>query len=170
MAIHATACLQGFFDGSQDTLHVDHDGSLFSDKSSGADLGCPFALEHRIPAIRRQVESFVNAYRQAGVNIDFIFADWEVDGPIEWNGSWSAAKRCKRCQKNIAQIDDFRQYQVTLRRIRSRLQREAFASVVTQAFPQALVGNYAVYPNDGYRCLCRSIKGPSRHFASKFKR
>ncbi len=151
VAIHATACLNGFYDGSNDTLHVGQDGKLFSDNSCGMELGCPFALEHRIPAIRRRVESFVHAYQQAGVNIDFIFADWEVDGPIEWNGSWSASKRCQRCRKHLPQIDDFRDFQSALRRIRSRLQHEAFALVVTQAFPQALVGNYAVYPNDGYR-------------------
>lgn len=151
VTIDATSCLMSFCDRSPDTLHVDKDGTRFSDNSCGAELGCPFALEHRIPAIRRQVAQFVDAYKKAGVEIDFIFADWEIDGPIEWNGSWSACKRCERCRKAIKSIDDFRQFQTALRKIRSRLQHDAYASVVTDAFPQALVGNYAVYPHDGYR-------------------
>ncbi len=151
VAIDATACLQKFCDGSPETLHIDKDGKRFADDSCGADLGCPLALEHRVPAIRQQVERFVAAYRAAGVHLDFIFADWEIDGPIEWNGSWAASKRCKTCCKGIAEIQDFRRYQTALRKIRSKLQREAFAEVVTRQFPQALVGNYAVYPNDGYR-------------------
>jgi hypothetical protein len=151
VAINATNCLQAFCDGSDDTLHIDREGQRFSDDSCGAKLGCPFAIEHRIPVIRRQVEAFVNGYRDAGVSIDFIFADWEIDGPIEWNDSWSACKRCTRCRRELTGIDDFRHFQTALRQIRSRLQREAFASVVTSAFPQALVGNYGVYPHDGYR-------------------
>lgn len=151
VSIDATACLMSFCDRSTETLHVDTDGNRFSDKSCGTELGCPFALEQRIPVIRRQVADFVKAYRNAGVEIDFIFADWEVDGPIEWNDSWQASKRCERCRKEVGSIDDFRQYQSALRKIRSRLQYEAYASVVTEAFPQALVGNYAVYPHDGYR-------------------
>ena len=151
VAIHATACLQGFCDNRPETLHVDGDGKRFADDSCGAPLGCPFALEHRIPAIRDQVAAFVHGYREAGVTIDFIFADWEIDGPIEWNDNWTSAKRCERCLHHVKDIADFRHYQAALRKIRSRLQREAFASVVTKAFPQALVGNYAVYPHDGYR-------------------
>ena len=151
VAINATACLSAFCDGSPDTLHVDSSGTRFSDKSCGLELGCPFALEHRIPVIRRQVEKFVDAYRNAGVTIDFIFADWEIDGPIEWNDSWSASKNCQRCRQQVREIDDFRQFQSALRKIRCRLQREAFATVVTKAFPQAFVGNYGVYPHNGYR-------------------
>lgn len=151
IAVDATACLQNFCNGSPETLHIDKDGKRFADNSCGADLGCPLALEHRIPVIRQQVERFVDAYRAAGVRLDFVFADWEIDGPIEWNGSWAASKRCQTCCKGISQIEDFRKYQAALRKIRSKLQREAFAEVVTRKFPQALVGNYAVYPNDGYR-------------------
>jgi hypothetical protein len=151
VAVDATACLDKFFDGSPDTLHVDKEGKRYSDDSCGAELGCPLGVEQRIPAIRRQVEAFVNAYRDAGVRLDFVFADWEIDGPIEWNDSWAAAKRCQRCTDGIPGMDDFRTYQTVLRKIRARLQRESFADVVTREFPQALVGNYAVYPDDGYR-------------------
>lgn len=151
VAIDATACLHAFCDGSVETLHVDREGRRFADQSCGGALGCPFTLEDRIPAIRRQVESFVNGYRHAGVAIDFVFADWEIDGPIEWNDTWKSSKRCETCRKQLANIDDFRQYQSALRKIRSRLQKECFAKVVTREFPQALVGNYGVYPNDGYR-------------------
>ena len=151
VAVNATACLHSFCDGSPETLHVDSTGQKFSDSSCGGALGCPFALEHRIPVIRQQVEQFLQAYRNAGAEIDFIFADWEIDGPIEWNGSWTASRKCVRCQNHVSKIADFRQYQAALRRIRSQLQREAFAEPVTQMFPQSLVGNYGVCPHDGHR-------------------
>ncbi|MCA9012378.1 MAG: hypothetical protein KDB01_21655 [Planctomycetaceae bacterium] len=151
VAINATACLHAFCDGSAETLHVDAEGHRFADDSCGSSLGCPFALNHRIPVIREQVEKFVRAYQNAGQSIDFIFADWEVDGPIEWNDTRRSAQKCISCQRHVQQLNDFRHYQTALRRIRSTLQREAFAMPITQAFPQALVGNYGVNPHDGYR-------------------
>jgi hypothetical protein len=151
VAINATACLHAFCDGSAETLHVDADGRRFADESCGAPLGCPFALEHRIPVIREQVEKFVRAYQNAGQTIDLIFADWEVDGPIEWNETRLSAQKCVCCQRHVPHLNDFRKYQTSLRRIRSALQREVFAMPITKAFPQALVGNYGVNSHDGYR-------------------
>ena len=151
VAVHATACLQGFCDGSAETLHIDEAGTRFADHSCGGALGCPFALQHRIPVIRQQVEQFVQAYQDAGLTIDFIFADWEIDGPIEWNESRAASMKCVTCRSHVPDLSDFRKYQSALRIIRSQLQREAFAQPVTQRFPKALVGNYGVCPHDGYR-------------------
>jgi hypothetical protein len=83
--------------------------------------------------------------------VDFAFADWEVDGPLEWNRAWDAAKRCQRCRENIPQIDNFLQYQQVLRDLRSDLQRDAYAEPLLARFPAALVGNYAIYPHNGFR-------------------
>ena len=85
VAINANACLYSFFDGSIETLHVDDSGQEFADTSFGGRLGCPFALEHRYPVMKERVEKFLREYKEAGIDIDFIFADWEIDGPIEWN-------------------------------------------------------------------------------------
>ena len=38
-----------------------------------------------------------------------------------------------------------------MREIRSDLQRDCYANTVLEAYPDVLVGNYAYYPNDGYR-------------------
>jgi hypothetical protein len=46
---------------------------------------------------------------------------------------------------------NFLEYQKVLRDIRSELQRSSFAEPIRARFPHALVGNYAVYPHDGYR-------------------
>ena len=151
VSVHATSCLYSFFDGTAKTQHLDDSGRPFAETSFGGTMGCPFTLEHRIPVIRNRVESFLKEYKTAGVDIDFIFADWEIDGPIEWNGAWESSKRCRRCQENVPDIDDFRSFQNTLREIRSRLQRETFGDNVTLFFPEALVGNYAVHPHDGHR-------------------
>lgn len=151
VAVNANSCLYSFFDGSEDTLHVDKNGNRFADSSLGGKLGCPFALAHRVPIIKERVGKFLRAYKDAGVEVDFIFADWEIDGPIEWNDSWSTHKRCKRCRENIASIDDFRAFQTKLRIIRSEIQREAFGDNVTSCFPNCLVGNYGTYPHDGRR-------------------
>ena len=151
VCVNANACLHSFFDGTEKTLHVDDAGNTFAETSFGGKLGCPFAIEHRVGVIKQRVEKFLRAYQQAGIKIDFIFADWEIDGPIEWNDAWATCKRCRRCRQRIASIDDFRAFQVRLREIRSDLQRVAFGDNVRAYFPEALVGNYGVYPHGGYR-------------------
>jgi hypothetical protein len=151
--INANACTYSFFNGDPRTAHISENNEPFFDESfgKGHKMGCPFALDFRKPAMKKRVEDFVKAYKEAGLEVNFIFADWEIDGPIEWNGAWDASKRCKRCRENIPAIDDFTTFQTALRRKRSELQKEMLADNVTSYFPNALVGNYAVYPHDGYR-------------------
>ncbi|MGD9855748.1 MAG: hypothetical protein AB7U20_12455 [Planctomycetaceae bacterium] len=151
VCVNANACLYSFFDGSPDTLHVDAARGTFAESSFGPELGCPFALAHRVGAIKERVEQFLRAYRDAGLKIDLVFADWEIDGPIEWNGAWDTCKRCERCRRQITNIDDFRAFQTRLREVRSELQRVTFGENVRAYFPETLVGNYGVYPHDGYR-------------------
>lgn len=153
VGINANACLYSIFNGDESTAHVNEKGERFFDFSFGErhKMGCPFAMEHRIPVIREQLEYFLRAYKEKGIPIDFIFADWEIDGPIEWNGAWDASKKCVVCRKNIPNLDDFTTFQATLRRLRSDVQRRLFSEPVLSRFPKALVGNYAVYPCDGYR-------------------
>lgn len=77
---------------------ADQDGQPFYDDSFGEQkMGCPFALDFRYPAIKEQVEYFLRGYKAAGIGVDFIFADWEIDGPIEWNDAWANSKKCRRC-------------------------------------------------------------------------
>ncbi|MCC7374210.1 MAG: hypothetical protein IT581_06125 [Verrucomicrobiales bacterium] len=147
----ATACLTSFFDGTDAMLHVDDGGTVFAETSFGGKLGCPFTLEPRVPVMRQRVERFVRAYREAGLPLDLVFADWEVDGPIEWNDAWASSKRCRRCRENLPSIADFRAFQKKLREIRSSLQRCALSEPVLASHPRCLVGNYGVYPNDGFR-------------------
>jgi len=150
--INANACTYTVFDGSPETAHVDADGNRFFDTlTSRRKLGCPFAVRGRFPAMREQLAFFLRAYKAKSLPIDFVFADWEVDGPIEWNGGWNAAKRCTRCRKHIPKIDDFRAFQKAYRTVRCDIQRECYAKVVLESFPKALVGNYGVHPHDGYR-------------------
>jgi len=151
--VNATACLYSFFNGDERTFHVDSQGRKFYDGSFSPrrKMGCPFALKFRYPAIRERLEYFLRGYKQRGIKIDFIFADWEIDGPIEWNDAWSNSRRCRRCREHIRNIDDFREFQKQLRLIRSDMQRTVFVETVKRYFPGALVGNYGVYPHDGYR-------------------
>jgi len=154
--VNANACTYHFFNGDERTAHVDEAGKPFWDdsfnvRSRNHKMGCPFALDFRKDPMREQVEFFARAYKDAGLEIDFVFADWEIDGPIEFNRAHDASKKCARCRKHIKNIDDFRSFQERLRKIRSRLQRYAYAEPITSRFPGALVGNYAVYPHNGYR-------------------
>lgn len=151
--VNATSCLQGFFNGEERTAHIDVGGQPFFDDSfsPGAKMGCPFSVQYRFPIMKEQVEYFLRNYSERKIAVDFAFADWEIDGPIEWNGAWAASKRCRRCREHLPRIDDFRSFQKELRLIRSEMQRSAFGDNVTRYFPRALVGNYAVYPHDGYR-------------------
>lgn len=150
--IDATSLLYSFFDGDTATAHVDEAGKTFFDDSfGGKKMGCPFTLDMKKDAIRERVEWYAAAYKQAGIDVDFIWADWEVDGPIEFNRAHEASKKCVRCREQIPDIDNFLSFQKALRDIRSELQRYTFSEPVLEAFPRALVGNYAVYPHDGYR-------------------
>ena len=151
--INANACLYSFFNGDEKTAHIDSAGKPFWDKSFGSKkMGCPFAIDHRRQVIRERVEWYADKYAQADLPVDFVFADWEVDGPIEWNGAWENSKKCQRCRQNIPQIDtNFMQFQKILRDIRSDLQRDVYAEPLRCRFPNVLVGNYAVYPHNGFR-------------------
>ncbi|MFQ6035787.1 MAG: hypothetical protein ACE5NM_08075 [Sedimentisphaerales bacterium] len=150
--INATKCLYSFFNGDERTAHIDEQGRPFWDDSFGKrKMGCPFALDFRRPYIREQLEYFVGAFKQADLDVDFIFVDWEIDGPIEFNEAHAAAKRCQRCRENIENIDDFEEFQKVLRKLRCELQREVYAEPIKKNFPKALVGNYGVYPHGGYR-------------------
>jgi hypothetical protein len=153
VAVDATACLSSFFDGSPETAHLDAAGERFWDGSfvGKPDMGCPFALEGRKEPIRRRVEAFAEAYRRAGLSVGFCFADWEIDGPIEWNGAWASSKRCTRCRAHVGDVDNFPAYQKIIRETRADLQRECYSEPLKERFPGILVGNYGVYPNDGFR-------------------
>jgi hypothetical protein len=154
--VNASGCLHSFFNGDQSTAHSDENGQPFWDESFNSGtakhkMGCPFALDARKDPIREQTEYFAKAYHSAGVPLDFAFVDWEIDGPIEFNRAHEASKRCTRCRENIPHIDNFLEFQKPLREIRSELQRYALTDPIKSRFGDALIGNYAVYPHNGYR-------------------
>lgn len=153
VAVNATSLLYGFFDGRPETAHRDEAGRPFFDDSFGpqAKIGCPFTLGPRAEVIRARVAGFIAAYIKEDLPLDFVWADWEVDGPLEFNRAHAAAKKCVRCRAAVPGLDDFLAFQKAVRDIRSGLQRRAFAEPVLEARPKALVGNYAVYPDDGWR-------------------
>jgi len=151
--INATPLLYSVFNGDPRTAHVDAAGQPFFDDSFGKDhkIGCPFAMEFRLQVIRERVESFLRAYKKEGIPVDFIWADWEIDGPLDVNRAHAAALKCRRCRENIADVGNYLSFQKAVRDLRSRVQREVYALPVREFFPGALVGNYAVYPHNGFR-------------------
>jgi len=151
--VNANACTYTVCNGDPKTAHIDAKGNRFFDTSAAKyrKLGCPFKLKSRYAAMREQVDFFCRAYKAKGIDVDFIFADWEIDGPIEWQGGWDAAKRCVTCRKHIPKIDDFAAFQKAYRAVRCEVTRECYSGVVLKHFPKALVGNYAVYPHNGWR-------------------
>jgi hypothetical protein len=153
ISVSATSATYAFFNGDPKTAHVDVDGHRFFDDSfqTSREMGCPFAIDFRIPAMRERITSAVRAYVDAGLTIDFLYADWEIDGPLEWNGAWESSKRCRLCRRRIPGIEDFDAFQRAIREKRAYLQKVMLAEPVLEAFPGALVGNYGVYPHDGFR-------------------
>lgn len=154
--VNANACLHTFYNGDPSTAHMDAQGKPFWDDSFNAEkqrykIGCPFTLDSRKDAIRQQVEGFAQAYADAKLKIDFVFADWEIDGPMEYNRAHEYAQRCVRCRSHLQEPGSFLEFQKAMREIRSELQRYVFADPILKRFPKALVGNYAVYPQGGYR-------------------
>ena len=152
-SIHLTPCTYGIFDGSEDTLHLDRNGVRYSDDSFGTSrlMGCPFSITRTRDKLSMRMRRFVDAFADSGKTIGFAFADWEIDGPIEWNGAWEASKRCVVCQKGVSDIADFRSFQHTLRSIRSNIIRQVIATPVLTRYLDAMVTNYGVYPHNGYR-------------------
>jgi len=77
--INANRCLYSFFNGDERTAHTDDEGKPFWDDSFGKKkMGCPFALDFRQPYIREQVEYFAKAFKDVDLDVDFVFADWEI--------------------------------------------------------------------------------------------
>lgn len=153
VVVDTTGVVERFFNGDPSTAHIAEDGSPFFDESFSprVKIGCPFSVRHRYPAIREQVETFARAYRESGLAPQFAMADWEIDGPIEWNDAWQMCRRCKRCRQNIPGIEDFSKFQASMRTVRSEMQSACYAEPMRQYFPELRVGNYAVYPHDGFR-------------------
>lgn len=151
--VSATSLMSSFFDGSPETAHLDADGKPFFDESFGTKtMGCPFRLEQRVAPLRERMNSFLDAYAQAGLPVGFIFSDWEVDGPLEWNHALDASKRCTVCREHAPDLEtNFLAYQFALRTLRADLQRRVFAEPVREHFPKALVCNYAEAPTNGWR-------------------
>jgi len=151
--VDVSSCMDGFFNGDPTTAHVTADGKTFFDTSftDNPKMGCPFALAGRYAEMRARFETFVKAYKARRLPLDFVFTDWEIDGPIEWNGAWEASKNCARCREHVKHIEDFNEFQNTLRAIRCDMQREVYSKTIKRYFPDALIGNYGVYPSGGYR-------------------
>jgi hypothetical protein len=151
--IDASYMLHSLFDGDESTAHIDESGNRFFDDSFGKDhkMGCPFTLNRRKREIRKRVEPFVKAYKDYGVKIDFVFTDWEIDGPTSANGSFFASHKCTRCRKYLGDGFTYSSFQKTMRDMRAYIQNYFFSNPVLTHFPHALVGNYSDYPCVGYR-------------------
>lgn len=181
--VDATSCLSNFFDGDPRTAHVDDEGRPFWDPSFGPPhMGCPFAIGERRGPIRERIEFFAEAYARAGLAPGFVFADWEIDGPIEWNGAWESSRRCRRCRTEVPDLANFLAFQKRLRDLRADLQHDVYAEPLRRRFPGVLVGNYAVHPHDGFRYWydyfekewpaapgLRDQRALHRHWASEFE-
>lgn len=141
------------FNGDPATAHLDDGNKPFFDTSQMGcmKMGCPFAMESRFAPIIDQIEFFCKAYREAGIEVDFIVADWEVDGPLEYNDGWTAARKCKVCRAKIPGIDQFDEFQKAARTLRGDMQNRVYARTLKKYFSKVLVGNYGIYPNDGWR-------------------
>jgi hypothetical protein len=151
--VNSTRVMHQFFNGDESTAHLDAEGRPFFNQSFNPKIkiGCPFALAARATAIREQVAYFVRGYQDHRLPLDLVIADWEIDGPLEWHDAREDSRRCRRCRAVLGPSEDFASFQAAVRRVRSELQKSAYADVVRAAYPRALVGNYGVYPNDGYR-------------------
>jgi len=151
VCVNANNCMYGFFNGDERTAHLDEQGEPFFDDSITGNIGCPFRLEHRYAPMREKIDFFARAYQRAGLALDFVFGDWEIDGPLEINRAWEAAKRCSVCRRSIHPVGDFRVFQKQVRLERCRATRQCYVEPILAGYPEAFVGNYGVYPNDGFR-------------------
>lgn len=151
--VNAIDLLYSFYNGNERTAHIDKEGKIFWDDGFGgkSNMGCPFAIDFRKEEIRDRVEYYLDRYIENGIGLDFIFVDWEVDGPLEVNTSYETSMQCSRCIENLGANVKYDVFQEKMRQMRSYFQYYCLSEPVLSRFPEALVGNYAVYPNDGYR-------------------
>lgn len=164
VCVNANACMYSFNNGDPSTAYVDADGKPFFDKSIPNKIGSPFRLDHRYAAMREQVEFFARGYREAGVPLDFVYGDWEIDGPLEVNHAWDAAKRCTVTREHIPDIDTkFKAFQKAVREKRGDMTKQCYTDPLLSRYPEALVGNYAVYPHNGYRYWYDYFEYPVDH-------
>lgn len=151
-SVDATGLTHGFYDKSPETGHLDKHGNRFFDKSFFWSPGCPFAIQTRYDAMRARMEPWLEKYREEGLRLDFWAADWEFDGPNEWNDGWITARKCETCRAKIPNLDtDFAAFQSAVRKVRSEMQREVFVKPIQRRFPDANIGNYAMNPHNGRR-------------------
>ena len=152
IAVDGTGIANGFYNGDAALSHIDKDGKPFRDSSFFWSPGCPFTVQSRYEERRKLTESFAQAYKDAGLTVDYWAGDWEFDGPNEWKDGWKAAKQCTRCREKIANIDtDFLAFQKAVRAVRGEMQHEGWVKPLQQVFPAIRVGNYGMNPHDGYR-------------------
>jgi len=153
VVVNANACMYSFFNGDPRTSHIDSEGNRFFDQSfgKGHKIGCAFSLDFRLAAMTEQIDYFVRSYKRKGLPLDLVWGDWEIDGPLEFNRSWEAAKCCATCRKHVTDIEDFESYQRVMRLKRAEITRRCYSEPILSRYPKALVGNYAVYPHDGHR-------------------
>ena len=84
ISINANSLLHRFYDGDPSTAHLSEKGETFFDKSfaENVNIGCPFAVNHRYGKIKERFEWFAREFRKKNLSVDFVFADWEIDGLI----------------------------------------------------------------------------------------
>jgi hypothetical protein len=145
--------INGFSDGSPAVAHVDADGKPFFDDTFMVwKAGCPFKMATRYDAMKAKLEPFLKKYKESGVPLDFWTADFEFDGPDEWNTSWEKSKKCTVCAAKIKNLDtDFKAFQNAVRTVRTEMQNEVFSKTIRSYFPAARFGVYGMNPNDGFR-------------------
>ncbi len=145
--------INGFCDGSPGTGHVGADGKPFFDDTFMVwKAGCPFTMAARYDAMKAKLEPFLKKYKEAGAPLDFWTADFEFDGPDEWNTSWEKSKKCTVCQAKIKELDsNFTAFQTAVRTVRTEMQADVFSKTIKAYFPDARFGVYGMNPNDGFR-------------------
>ncbi|HYG74939.1 MAG TPA: hypothetical protein VEK08_08055 [Planctomycetota bacterium] len=144
--------VHGLYDGKPDVAHQGADGKPFFDDSFFWKAGCPFTMKLRYEKMKSRLEPFLKKYAEAGVELDFWTADYEFDGPSEWNAGWAAAKKCTVCREHIKDIDsNFTSFQNAVRAARSDFQNEVFCKTIRSHFPKALIGVYGMNPHKGTR-------------------
>lgn len=128
ISVSATSSTYAFFNGDLETAHIDADGNPFFDNSieTSRKMGCPFAIDYRIPEMHARISTAVDAYVGAGLELDFVYADWEIDGPLEWNDAWEHSKRCQRCRRHVPDIENFRSFQKAIRQKRADIVFDCF--------------------------------------------
>lgn len=103
---------------------------------------CPLVLDGWVKTAEKLRATF-RKYREAGVHIDAVWLDWEIE-PMAGDAQLDEAKHCSRCRQQFPPgiLDDKERYRAFISRCRLQLFSVYFVAPILEHYPGCSVTNW----------------------------